>query len=390
MTLVHSFWRALMASCNRHVALAGVVLSTGLLGGCAGVVPCSRDELVYVGAEGPQIRALRFDACNGSLAALGPVADVSKSRWAVAHPQLPILYASSDNAGKDGSVIAFAVDRETGALTKVNEVTAGGAGTTHLWLDEPSMTLVAANYGGGSASTLSIQRDGSLGALVSTVKSTGTGPHRRQASPHAHGAVVDPSGRYALVSDLGADRVFVYGFDRSTHTLSPQRADPAAFVAPAGSGPRHLAFGATGRFVYLLNELTADVLTLRWDPPRGQLVLVQTVSTSSPEFQGARSGAEIGVGRDGRFVYVANRGENTLVVYRVHPESGELSLVQRTPSNGKLPWAFTLHPSGRWLLVSQKDSNTVNVFRIDPVSGMVSDTGQAAESPAPVSVTFLN
>ncbi len=392
--MMQTLWKSVLTRHGFNAALTALALSVGLsspLISDAAVPENARTGLVYVGMNGNQVRALRFDASTGKLTMIGPVADVPKPRWAVAHPQLPMLYVAGDGNGQDGSVTAFAVDRETGSLSKVSEVAAGGGGTTHLWLDVPSMTLIAANFGGGSTSSIAVNRDGSLGPLVSTIKSTGSGPHRRQASPHAHGSAVDPSGRYALVSDLGADRVFIYGLDRATHALSPEdAANPRSFVAPPGSGPRHAAFGSDGRYVYLLSELTAEVMVLRWDAGQGRLSLVQSLPISSPEFQGVKSGSEVAVSHDGRFVYVGNRSENSIIVYRVNADSGALSLVQRTSSGSEGPWSFAIHPSGKWLLVANERSNKVNVLSIDPSSGTVADTGQSVDSPAPVSVTFVD
>jgi 6-phosphogluconolactonase len=350
----------------------------------------AQTELVYVGTQKSEIDALRLDTSSGKLTAIGPVAQGPKSTWVSVNPHLPILYSVDDDNAREGSVTAYAVDRGTGALTKVNAVPTGGNGSTYLGLDIPSMTLFAANYASGSVSSISVNGDGSLGALVSTIKETGSGPNRRQASAHAHSAAIDPSGQYALVPDLGADRVFVYGFDRATHALSSGDADNSrSFIVPPGSGPRHLVFGPNGQFVYLLTELSADLMVLRWDASQGHLALVQSVPISSEDFQGVKSGAELAVSHDGRFVYVENRGENALVVYRVSPDSGELSLVQRTSAGGQKPWGFGIDPSGKWLLVANQQSGTVNVFSIDPASGMVSDIGQSVVEPVPVSVTFV-
>lgn len=376
----------------RRVLAWLALLSAGLLGGCASVGSgCDAKGLVYVGTDTTQLRALRFDSCAGRLSMIGPVADVAKPRWTLTHPTLPIVYAAIDGSGKDGSVIAYTVDRESGALTRINEVSTGGGGTTHLLLDAASNTLLASNFGGGSASSIAINDDGSLGARVSTLKATGSGPHRRQASPHAHAASVDPSGKYALVADMGADRVFVYGFDRTTRVLSTEgAADLRTFVSTPGSGPRRAMFGPTGRFVYVLNELTAELVTLRWDAQRARLSQVQMLQTTSPEFKGAKSGSELVMSRDGRFLYVGNRGESTLVVYRIDADTGELSLVQRTRSGGEGPWHFEIHPSGRWLLVANYRSNSVDLFSIDPASGMLTDTSESIDTPAPVSVGFMN
>jgi 6-phosphogluconolactonase len=374
-----------------RAALATLMLVVGTVGTPThSAAQVASSSLVYVGTDGGQIAAMRFDAGTGKLTGLGVSADLAKPRWAVPHPSLPVLYVAAENAAKDGTVVAYSVNRATGALSKINEVLAGGAGTTHLGLDAPSMTLFAANFGGGTTSSIAIKQDGSLDALVSTVKSVGTGPHRRQTSPHAHGVAVDPSGRYALVADMGADRVFVFGFDRATHTL---RADDAAtaraWVAPAGSGPRHYVFAADGRFVYLLSELTAELTSLRWDAQSGRLTPVQTLPLSSAGFQGAKSGSEIVISPDGRYVYVGNRGESELMVYRVNAQSGELDLTQRTSAGGGLPWAFALHSSGKWLLVANQRSDKVNVFSVDVATGKLTDTGQSFDSPVPLSITFV-
>ncbi|MFZ4288757.1 lactonase family protein [Variovorax sp. HJSM1_2] len=382
--------------------LLGLVLLATFGAQTAVAAECAATELAYVGTDGQHLRALHFDACSGQMAMIGTVAELPKPRWAVLLAQPPVLYVASDGDGKVGSVVSFALDRHSGALTRINEAAAGGAGTTHLWLDQASKTLLAANFGSGSAASLPLRPDGSVGAVVSTLKATGSGPHRRQASPHAHGISVDPTGRYALVADMGADRVFVYEFDRATHALATgdtqAEAASRSFATPAGSGPRRAIFGASsgassdadGRFVYVLNELTAEVMVLRWDGRLGRLSLVQTAPLSGPAFDGAKSASEIAVSRDGRFVYALNRAENTIVVLRVDPASGELSTVQRLPSGGEAPWAFDIHTSGQWLLVANYRSNRLNLFRIDAASGLLADSGQALESPAPVSITFAN
>ncbi|WP_239482931.1 lactonase family protein [Paraburkholderia sp. C35] len=350
----------------------------------------TQTDLVYVGTQASQIRALRFDAATGKLSAIGIVAQGPKSTWVAAHPAHPVLYAVDDDSTHEGSVTAYAVNRATGALTKVNAVPAGGNGTTNLWMDDNATTLLAANFNSGSVSSITVEPDGSLGSLVSTVKETGSGPNRRQASAHAHSAVVDPSGRYALVPDLGADRVFVYRYDPVTHALLPDEGDgPHPFVAPTGSGPRHIAFGPDGTFAYLLTELSAEVMVLRWDASNARFTLVQSVPVSSAAFQGVKSGAEIAISGDGRFVYVENRGENELVVYRVNADSGTLALIQRVASGGDRPWGFAIHPSGKWLLVANQRSGTVNVFSVDTSTGKVADTGESAAMPTPVGIAFV-
>jgi 6-phosphogluconolactonase len=303
---------------------------------------------------------------------------------------MPVLYAVDDQKTGPGRVVAYAVDRVTGKLAAIGEAASGGEGTTFLSLDASSATLLAASFGSGTAASIALKPDGSPGALVSAIKASGSGPHKRQASAHAHAALADPSGRWVLVPDLGADRVFVYGFDRASQALAPDdAAKPRSLAVPPGSGPRHLVFGVDGRFAYLLSELRAQITVLRWDAGQGRLAPLQTLATSSEGFAGARSGAELGLGRDGRFLYVADRGENALVVYQVNPEKGELSFVQRIPSGGDKPWGFAIDPSGKWLAVANQGSGSVSLFGIDTASGKLADSGQSVAAPAPVSIAFV-
>lgn len=369
-----------MSYCQKMLARCVCLLALALP-----LMPAAQAELVYVGSQGRQIQALRFDPASGKLELIGPVAEGLRPTWTLAHPRLPILYAVDDDSGKEGTVSAFAVQRASGALRKLNQAPTGGNGATHLSLDLPSHTLFAANFGGGSSASIAVRPDGSLGPLVSVLKAQGAGPHRRQASAHAHASAIDPSGNYLLVPDLGADRVFVHGYDAATRVLSPGQ----AFSAPPGSGPRHLVFGADGRFVYLLNELSADVMALGWEAGAGRLSLVQTVATSSDGFAGTKSGAEIARSADGRFLYVANRGEHALLVYGIDPVSGRLALLQRIGSGGETPWSFALHASGKWLLVANQRSGGVHVFGVDAASGLLSDAGMSVAVATPVNLSFV-
>ena len=141
---------------------------------------------------------------------------------------------------------------------------------------------------------------------------------------------------------------------------------------------------------YLLSELSAELTTLRFDAADGGLQVLQVQPVSDAAFNGTKSASEMQIGRDGRFLYVADRGGNALRVYRLTPDSGLPVLVQRLGGGGEAPWAFDLDATGRWLLVAFYRSNGLKLFRIDAESGRLSDAGPALESPAPLSVTFLN
>jgi len=353
------------------------------------------ETLVYVGTQGTEpgqgVFAARLDARTGRLTPLGLAVELQRPTWLAAHPALPVLYAVSEvgNDGKSqGSVHTLRADPATGRLTPTDSAPSGGGGPTHLALDTASKTMLVANYGTGQVAALPVLADATLGPPASVQANQGSGPNPRQKGPHAHGAVLDPSRRFVLVADLGADRVFVYRYDRAGHQLSPA---PTPFEAlPPGTGPRHLAFHPNGRLAFLISELVPELRAYRWDARHGRLSLVQTLSlVGDPTKASVAKGAELAVSRDGRFVYTSVRGEDVLVVHAVEPRTGRLTEIQRLPAGGQAPWSFAIDPSGRWMLVANQGSGAVVVFARDPVSGRLSATSESMAVTKPTSIAYL-
>ena len=359
--------------------------------------PCteaaSADELVYFGTHGSGpgqgIAVARFDPKTGHLTDLGLAAEIERPTWLVPGLKHGAFYAVSEtgNDGKsEASVYSLAADDKTGKLRIVNQVGSGGGGATHLALDPKSRTLFVANYGTGEVGALPVKADGSLAPVASKQADQGTGPTPRQTKPHAHAVVLDPSGRFLLVPDLGADRVFVYRFDPKTRVLSA--GNPTFAAAAPGSGPRHAVFSPDGKFVYIDSELSGEVTSYAWDKKLGHLSPIETLSILPPDFAGDRSAAEIALSKDGRFLYVSSRSDDAIVAYAVDHASGKLTPIGRTPSGGKTPWSFSLDPSGRWMLVANEASSQVTVLKIDPKTGKLTPTAETLQVPKPVNVTF--
>ncbi len=302
------------------------------------------------------------------------------------HPALPILYVAGGGAG--GTVTAYRIDRATGRLTRIGATTTGGAGSvgtvSYISVDPASQTLLVANYADHLVAAVPIDPDGRIGAPASIMRDTGSGPNKRQDGSHPHCVITDPTGKYVLVADFGADRVFVHHFDPATRALS---AGPSPYVPAAGSGPRRLVFHPDGRTVYLLNELAADIETLTWDSATGSLTHRQTVSTETAAFGGTRSAAELVLSPDARYPYASDRGENThwSSIRSIRPPPCRR---RRIPSGGILPWSFTIHPGGRWMFVANQHSDTVTLFGIDPGSGRLAATGRSLAVPGADGVVY--
>lgn len=370
---------------DRRTAMAGGLALAACWHEAAAAARAAGEELFYIGAQSGGVRAARFNQTTGALAMIGTVMENPRPSWALRHPRLPLLYVNEDVRESAGKVHVLRIDPATGRLDPLATVEAGGKGNTHMTTDRAARTLLSANFTSGSLTTLALGRDGKPGSLISTTMLTGSGPHPRQKSSHSHGVYLDAAERWALVCDLGADRVWTIPFDRQTGQLGA--CDPAAashYVAPPGSGPRHGAWHPGGRHFYLVNELSATISTLGWNPAAATLTKLQELSTDAPGFAGNRSAAEVVVTPDGRFVYVSNRGDHAIAVYAVNRANGTLSLLQRAPAVGTFPWHMVMHRSGRWLLVANRDTDSINLLRRDPATGLLSDSGQSLAAPRPV------
>ena len=335
---------------------------------------------------------LELDAASGALAIDGPAAEVENPSFLAAHPGGRFLYAVNEvgtHQGKPGgAVTAFAVDRVSGTLKKLNDRSSGGVGPCHLSVDHRGKNVLVANYGGGSVAVLPIAADGRLGEATAFVQHEGSGPDKgRQEGPHAHWIAPDAAGRFAVAADLGLDKLLVYRFDADRGTLAAN--DPPSLQLAPGSGPRHVAFHPDGRHAYAINEMKSTVTALDYDPGRGTLAAIQTLPTLPADFRGESSTAEIAVHPSGRFLYGSNRGHDSIAAYAIEAGSGRLTPLGNQSTLGKTPRNFAIDPSGAFLLAANQDSNTVVAFRIDPQTGRLASTGQSVKVPVPVCVTFL-
>jgi 6-phosphogluconolactonase len=350
--------------------------------------------LIFIGTQGDGpdqgIHAAHLDEESGTITPLGLVAVVERPTCVIANDARTVLYAVSEvgNAGdRIGEVLNFAVEHRTGALSPISRTPSGGGGPTHLALDPENGTIFIANFGGGQVSVIRAAMDGTLGPVSSTRTGVGSGPHRRQKSPHAHGVTLAPSGRFLLAPDMGTDRVYIYPYDRAGGTLGN---DGGLHVAiPAGSGPRLVLFGNDGRFAYLLTELSAEIYAFSWNNDDGCLTPVGSWSLDGAEAPDNPSAAGFVLSADGRFLYATNRRTHTIHVFAIDPDNGRLTVVQTVPAGGEKPWAIEIAPSGRWLLAANQGSDMVATFAVDMASGCLTAMPGMLQVPCPTGLALI-
>jgi 6-phosphogluconolactonase len=354
--------------------------------------------LLFVGtytntkAASKGIYVCRYNASSGQLLSLGVAAEIPNPSYLAVDPTHKFLYAVNElenyKGEKSGAVTAFSIDRKTGKLRKLNDVASRGEDPCYVALDNTGKYVLVANYTSGNIAVFPVQEDGSLGEASAFVQHHGSGPNKeRQEGPHAHYIRTTADNRFAVVSDLGLDKLLVYRFAATSGSLTPND-PPAAADLPPGEGPRHVAFAPNNKFAYTVNELKSTVTAFTFDASAGVLKAFQTVSTLPKDFSGQNDGAEIHVHPNGKFLYASNRGHDSIAEFSIDQSTGRVTLVHNFSIQGKTPRDFELDPSGGHLLAAGQDTNNIVVFRIDPTTGKLRPTAHI-DVPAPVGLTFV-
>jgi 6-phosphogluconolactonase len=342
----------------------------------------------YTGKTGSKgIYAFDFDSASGKLTAKGLAAESIAPSFIVIHANGKFAYAANE-ASKQSTLTAFAIDAKSAKLTKLNQLPAIGEDPCHLSFDKSGKYLFAANYSSGNVVVFPLLPDGRLGQYTALGQHHVSGANKeRQEAPHAHWVEPSPDNRFVFVSDLGLDEIVSYRFDSAKGTLI-RNDPPFAKLAPA-AGPRHAAFSPDGEFMYVVSELNSTVTAFSYDAAKGALKELQVVSTVPSDFHGRNDTAEITVHPNGKWLFTSNRGRDTLAVFTIDPASGTLHSAGEFPTGGKEPRHFAIDPTGHFLLAENQNSNSIAVFRINPGTGALTQSGEAVSVPAPVCLAFL-
>jgi 6-phosphogluconolactonase (cycloisomerase 2 family) len=325
------------------------------------------------GGEGAGITAVRRDSGTGALTPLGIAARTPSPSFLTWHPTLPVLYATNELV--EGAVSAWAVDGAS--LSPLGTGETGGAHPCHLAVTPDGRHLVTTNYTSGSVAVHRLDGTGALGERTDLLVHDGAGPDpKRQERAHAHMVSPNPGGGAILVVDLGTDAVYRYELEHATGRLVP--------LAPrvrthAGSGPRHLARHPDGRRAYLVGELDASVTAYELDGASG--VLHERARVTASERPDAQP-SEIAVRPDGRYVYVAVRGADTISVIAL--DGPAPAYVTEVPTGGHWPRHFAI--IGEHLYVANERSHSVVAFRLNEDSGVPEEPGIVTPLSSPTCV----
>jgi 6-phosphogluconolactonase len=374
-------------------------VSTGLTAVVAakvGAKGVAMAEYIFIGGtakgEGEGIHVAKWDANAGTLSGLRLAIDVIQPSFMVAAEKAGqwLLFSGHQLSPTEAALSSFRITA-SGDLQLVNTVKVPDEEESfiQLALDKTNRCLVSASYRTSKVRSFEVGADGHLSEPVSEFQLAGSGPNsKRQTTAHAHGAVVAPGNNFALINDLGSDKIMVYKLNPLTAKMTPN--DPPFYSAAPGSGPRHLAFHPNGKWAYSINELDSTLTLLAWDGVKGTLKKLDVTQTLPPDADVSKNRAgEVIIDKAGRILYACNRGPSEeLLVYSISAD-GRLSLVERTPLGGKEARHFAIDPSGNFVVVAVQASDQVSVFSRNQQSGELKATGRTYPANKASCVVFV-
>ena len=324
-----------------------------------------------------------LDSRTGELSIPELVATTESPSYLALSPGGKRLYAA--NELDNGQVTAFDVAAE-GKLHLLNTQSVGVGAPCFLSVDGMGKSLLVANYTGGILTSFPIVADGRLGEEATRIHNSGTGPDKsRQDASHMHWVSTGPKSKFAYSCDLGTDKVQVYRFDPASSKIT--EAPELAGTSEPGSGPRHGVFHPRKPLLYVNNEMANTVSVFSIQSKTGGLTRIQTISTLPEGPHPFNTTSEIALDPTNRWLYVSNRGHDSIAVYRVGPK-GLLSLVQIEKVGVRMPRGFAIDPTGHWLVVAGQDSNDLVALKLNPLTGELQGGFKKVSLSKPVCVLF--
>jgi 6-phosphogluconolactonase len=343
------------------------------------------DALYVCLQDEDKIAQFTVDAGTGQLTRQADMAAAGGPSVLAVSPDRRVLYVGYRTRP---AIATFRIDPASGALAPAGTVSAEDA-PTFLATDRAGRYLLSAYYQGGYAAVHSLDQDGAVGAAALQRLDTATG---------AHAISTDPANQFAFVPHIarlqdnvleppknnpGPNVILQFRFDARTGRLSPNT--PLRVEPGEGLGPRHYTFHPSLDIVYFSNEQGCSVTAYRLDRATGALAAVQTVTTLPQGFAARNTCSQIHLTPAGQFLYVGNRGHNSIAGFSVDPATGRLTAVGQVPTEA-VPSAFAVDPRGRFVFAAGTASGRLASYRIDEGTGALTPIATQAVGQRPAAV----
>ncbi|MGV3467400.1 MAG: lactonase family protein [Heyndrickxia sp.] len=337
----------------------------------------------YTKGDSKGIYSFSLDTENKRISDVRVVAELSNPTYVDVSKDNQFLY-SVVKEGDQGGIAAYSILDPTGTLKEKNIQLLNGSSPCHVSVDSNNHYVLSANYHLGTVAAYHTNGDGSIQPAYSIIEHAGSGPSERQEKPHTHYSGFTPDEKYAVVVDLGIDKVITYKIEDNALT------EVSSLSVKPGSGPRHLEFHPNGKFAYLMTELSSEVIALEYHAEDGSFTELQAISAIPEDFTENSQGSAIHVSADGKFVYAANRGHDSIAVFGIDQGTGKLEFIEHTSTEGSWPRDFMLDPTEKFLVASNQESGNLVLYSRHEETGKLTLLQSDIAVPYPVCVKFLH
>lgn len=325
------------------------------------------------------IYSFEFDPASGQAANLELI-HAAENPFYLALGPAGLLYCINNNVAMTtpGGIMAIKLDEPHAAQYASYDA---GISGTYIAYNPAKQQVYLANYDINELSLYQVET-GQFVLQDRTKNSGAVGPKvEQQDGPHPHFINETPDGRL-VVCDLGLDRIFTYDI-----TITNQFKLVATLKLPAGFGPRHLRFNRRKNIAYAVGELSSEIATLAYDPNTGQFKIMTIDATIPADWTAHNGAAAIRISADNRFLYISNRGYNSIAVFSIQER---LQLVQNIKSGGDFPWDINFSQAEDFLLVANQRSDNLSVFRRNPTDGTLKLVNNQFWLPEPLAIVAAN
>lgn len=287
------------------------------------------------------------------------------------------LYSLKQN-GDTAGIATFEVEND--GLKLIEECLPEAANGCYLSPSSDGKYMLDAVYSTGKVRLYKMDDRGAVTERLDVYQVEGSGPHERQDHAHSHFVTETPDGKYFAAVDLGADKIITFKIEEERLVKLAE-----SKVAP-GSGPRHLVFSDAGDYAYIVTELSNEVIAAEYDD--GKFTPVETYSALPEDFTEHSQAAAIRKHPNGKYIYVTNRGHNSIAVFEIKEGGQSLERLQIESSNGNWPRDFNITPDGEYLVCAHEKSHNLVLFKINN-DGTISRLDSEIEVPEGIFVDFV-
>lgn len=344
-------------------------------------------EFLYVGTSSQRgsqgLYVYEFDRKSYSFTLVQTMPEINRPVFLDLHPSQGYLFSvnlAKDAGGNNQDMVSsYAINPENGKLTFTDHKRTYGGGACHVSLDKEGKWIFISHFRTGEMSVLPFKSNGEIGDTIQFFTFEGKSITAKQESSHVHSILVSPDNKFVYVADMGTDKIMIYSLNPVTGKLTP--ASLPYFTSKPGSGPRHFIFNVSGSMIYVADEISSTVSVLTRNASDGSLELIQTISTLPAGFIETNTVADIHTDPTGKFLYVSNRGHNSLAIFKVEP-NGTLKSIGHESTRGDHPRNFMVDPKGEFVMVANQFTDNVFLFRLDKVSGLLNYSGISLNIPS--------